>query len=151
MYKLDNKLASHLAVKQGVYYFVRRVPSDLVGYYRSTRVSYSLRTKSQRVANARARGATHKLEEYWYHLRLRDSPIPCSYLVLDNSKQNDEGLGPTLSEALELYLKLKGQGKSVTFHQAAIRACSYLTAICNDKRLGLYTRGDANSFSRFKV
>ena len=35
MYKLDNKLASHLAVKQGVYYFVRRVPSDLVGYYRS--------------------------------------------------------------------------------------------------------------------
>ncbi|MGY8697420.1 MAG: DUF6538 domain-containing protein [bacterium] len=35
---------SHLAVKQGVYYFVRRVPSDLVRYYRSTRVSYSLRT-----------------------------------------------------------------------------------------------------------
>jgi hypothetical protein len=58
VYKLDNKLASHLAVKQGVYYFVRRVPSDLVRYYRSTRVSYSLRTKSQRVANARARGAT---------------------------------------------------------------------------------------------
>ena len=104
MYKLDNKLASHLVVKQGVYYFVRRVPSDLVRYYRSTRVSYSLRTKSQRVANARAQGATHKLKEYWYHLRLRDSPIPCSYLVLDNSKQNDEELGPTLSEVLELLL-----------------------------------------------
>ena len=33
MYKLDNKLASHLAVKEGVIYFMRRVPSDLVGYY----------------------------------------------------------------------------------------------------------------------
>jgi integrase len=151
VYKLDNKLASHLAVKQGVYYFVRRVPSDLVRYYRSTRVSYSLRTKSQRVANARARGATHKLEEYWYHLRLRDSPIPCSYLVLDNMQRSNEELGPTLSEALELYLKLKGQGKSITFHQAATRACSYLTAICSDKRLGLYTRADANSFRDYLI
>ena len=50
-----------------------------------------------------------------------------------------------------MYLKLKGQGKSVTFHQAATRACSYLTAICNDKRLGAYTRADANSFRDYLI
>ena len=50
-----------------------------------------------------------------------------------------------------MYLKLKGQGKSVTFHQAAIRACSYLTAICDEKRLGAYTRADANSFRDYLI
>jgi len=71
--------------------------------------------------------------------------------VLDNMQRSNEELGPTLSEALELYLKLKGQGKSVTFHQAATRACSYLTTICNDKRLGAYTRADANSFRDYLI
>jgi hypothetical protein len=34
-------------LKRGVYYFVRRIPSDLQTFYRTDRVILSLRTKSQ--------------------------------------------------------------------------------------------------------
>ena len=33
-------------LKRGVYYFVRRIPSDLQTFYRTDRVTLSLRTKS---------------------------------------------------------------------------------------------------------
>jgi hypothetical protein len=40
----------HLCCRDGVYYFVRRVPSDVQKHYRATRVSMSLRTKSRAAA-----------------------------------------------------------------------------------------------------
>ena len=71
MYKQVYKLSSNLSVKLGIYYYVRRVPTDLVHHYKSTRISYSLRTQNLKVANSRSQSATFKLDEYWYHLRLQ--------------------------------------------------------------------------------
>ena len=100
------KSVSNLSVKYGIYYFVRRVPSDLVHHYKSTRISYSLRTRNLKVANSRSKSASHKLDEYWYHLRLQSSDIPSLHLVKDQSEpSNDEELGPKLTQALDTYSK----------------------------------------------
>jgi len=41
--------------KDGVFYFSRRIPKELKRHYSSARIAYSLRTKSPKVAEARAR------------------------------------------------------------------------------------------------
>ena len=48
MYKIDTP---HLYLRDGVYYFVRRVPIDIRSYYSSNRISMSLKTKSLATAN----------------------------------------------------------------------------------------------------
>ena len=48
MYKNDTP---HLYLRDGVYYFVRRVPVDIRSYYSSNRISMSLKTKSLATAN----------------------------------------------------------------------------------------------------
>ncbi|WPY96037.1 tyrosine-type recombinase/integrase [Limimaricola variabilis] len=52
----------------------------------------------------------------------------------------------SLSEAVVTYLRLKGDGKGVTFHRAAERAYGYLIDTCGDKPLTSYTKADANAF-----
>lgn len=51
-----------------------------------------------------------------------------------------------LSEAVAIYLQLKGKGRPVTFHRAAERACGYVIDACGDKHLDTYTKADANAF-----
>jgi hypothetical protein len=138
----------HVFVKEGIYYFTRRIPVDLRNHYSSEKIAYSLRTRSRSVAVARATNASCKLDEYWYHLRSQDAelpgrhllrhglarPGPCSTVTTDALK---------LSEAVVTYQRLKGQGKSPTFHRAAERACGYVIDICDDKPLQDYTKANA--------
>lgn len=44
-------------VKEGVFYFSRRIPKELRDHYTSPRIAYSWRTKSPKIAKARARKA----------------------------------------------------------------------------------------------
>ena len=48
MYKIDTL---HLYIRDGVYYFVTRIPVDIRSYYSSNRISMSLKTKSLATAN----------------------------------------------------------------------------------------------------
>jgi hypothetical protein len=52
----------------------------------------------------------------------------------------------TLSEAVSIYIRLKGKDRPITFHRAAERSCGYVIDTCGDKDLAAYTRADANSF-----
>ena len=45
---------------------------------------------------------------------------------------------PTLSEAMQLYLQLKGVGNAKTFHQAAMRNVGVVIDIVGDKPLALF-------------
>lgn len=51
-----------------------------------------------------------------------------------------------LFEAVEIYLTQKGQGRPVTFHRGAQRACGYVIDACGDKHLEVYTKADAHRF-----
>ena len=68
-------------VKDGVFYFSRRIPLELRQQYTSPRITYSLRTKSPRIAEARARKAADQLDEYWYHLRCQVTDLPGKHML----------------------------------------------------------------------
>lgn len=142
-------------VKAGVFYFSRRIPNELKRHYTSPRIAYSLRTKSSTIAEARAKRAAEQLDEYWYHLRCRDAALPGKHLLRLQQSSVAEAVVPSpavssssvlLSEAVRIYLQLKGKSRPATFHRAAERACGYVIDTCGDKHLEAYTKADANAF-----
>lgn len=141
-------------VKDGVFYFSRRIPQELRQHYTSPRIAYSLRTKSPRIAEARARRAADQLDEYWYHLRCQIKELPGKHMqrlkgatLPDGPEQQPASAASIkLSEAVSIYLQLKGRNRPVTFHRAAERACGYVIDACGDKDLQAYTKADANAF-----
>src|SRR6056297_783734 len=142
-------------VKEGIFYFSRRVPNELKSHYTSPRIAFSLRTRSPKIAEARARKAADQLDEYWYHLRCQDVQMPGKHMLRQpgsipaqpNIQAPDVSFSSVLlSEAVSVYLGLKGKGRSITFHRAAERSCGYVIDACGDKHLEAYTRADANAF-----
>ncbi|WP_371156977.1 DUF6538 domain-containing protein [Jannaschia sp. 2305UL9-9] len=147
----DNSVPFSLT-KNGIFYFERRVPTDLLKHYDTRKISYSLRTRSVRIAEARARRAADQLDGYWYHLRSKDADLPGKHRLRMRAAPN--GAAPeaplsdsvTLSEAVSVYLKQKGHGRPVTFHRAAERSCGYVIDVAGAKDLWAYTNKDANAF-----
>jgi integrase len=146
---------SYTFVKDGVYYFSRRIPKELKSHYLSPRIAYSLRTRSAKVAEARARRAADQLDEYWYHLRAQEVALPGKHMLRRKQKpgatltDNPPAVSPSavlLSEAVGIYMRHKGKGRPVTFHRAAERSCGYVIDACGDKHLDAYTKADANAF-----
>ena len=70
---------------------------------------------------------------------------PAVPTTVSEQKLQDEP-GITLSEAVAVYLRLKGANRPATFHRAAERSCGYVIDICGDKDITAYTRADANAF-----
>ena len=143
--------------KSGIYYFERRVPRDLLKHYSASKICYSLRTRSGPVALSRATRAAQQLDEYWYHLRIKDVDLPGRHLLLlqhsvggqahfDVRQEACADAAVPLSEAVSIYLKHKGKDRPVTFHRAAVRACGYVVDVCGDKDLTYYTKTDGNAF-----
>ncbi|WP_411351172.1 DUF6538 domain-containing protein [Leisingera aquaemixtae] len=132
---MENISRSYVFVKEGIFYFTRRVPADLRQHYSSGKISYSLRTRSRAVALSRANRAACKLDEYWYYLRTQDAELPGKHLLQHGlsrpspGQENDLSVTSdalTLSEAVLTYLRLKGQGRPETFCRAARRSCGYV-------------------------
>lgn len=142
-------------LKDGVFYFSRRIPKELKPLYTSPRIAYSLRTRSAKIAEARARRAADQLDEYWYHLRSSEVALPGKHMLRLQRKAGTSNAhhaldtsasSVRLSEALRIYLQHKGKGHPVTFHRAAERSCGYVIDACGDKHLDAYTKADANAF-----
>jgi len=143
--------------KNGIYYFERRIPSDLRGHYQASKISYSLRTRSAHLAASRAIRAGQQLDEYWYHLRIKNCDIPGRHRLRmlqtvsgpttwPSASDDSESSSVKLSEAVAIYLRLKGENRPVTFSRAAERACGYIIDVCADKDLLAYRKADATRF-----
>ena len=77
MYRVMYKDArQYVADRDGTFYYVRRVPHDVRQHYASSRISFSLRTKSHQSALRAAKSVTQRLEDYWLGLRLQQMDIP---------------------------------------------------------------------------
>ena len=101
--------ANHVLYRDGVYYYVRRVPYDLTSYYDVKRLCFSLKTKSLKAAIRTSKSVTQRLEDYWLGLRLQNMDIPAIQVVKSGSTHENDTL--LLSEACELYLGvLCGEG-----------------------------------------
>ena len=94
--------------KSVTYYFVRRVPKDIQEHYTSSRVVICLKTKRRDSALKASRSIAQRLEDYWLSLRLSKIDVPGLHLLRDKPISASVSSCETLSEALELYLRLKG-------------------------------------------
>ena len=131
--------------KRGIFYFSKRVPSDLRELYKVGRLTYSLKTKCPKTAEKQVRDALHKLELYWNKVRM-DKELPCSQFLVSATNNQSNDLSIKFTKAAHLYLELKGKNKGVTFYNSVQRATRYIISSIGDKDLASYTRANANSF-----
>ncbi|MDB2532181.1 tyrosine-type recombinase/integrase [Alphaproteobacteria bacterium] len=136
--------ANHVLYRDGVYYYVRRVPYDLTSYYDVKRLCFSLKTKSLKAAIRTSKSVTQRLEDYWLGLRLQNMDIPAIQLVRASDEANDATL--RLSQACELYLRLKGVGKDKVFIRTANRNTQYVTKLLGDRPISSYSSNEAAKF-----
>ena len=94
-------LPTYLERRDGVYYFVRRIPSDVRKHYHRNRIRQSLRTKSEARAARMVSSMSQRLEDYWLGLRLQDFDVPSTELVRA-ADSNQPSCGFELADALDL-------------------------------------------------
>ena len=112
--KLLTKTIPHTFIRNGYYYFSRRVPSDLRDHYSYHRIVQGLRTASPQKAKVQASITSAKLEAYWNQVRLAKSDVSGMSLVRDTSSgslkvdtKQPQSDCPSLLDALEVYLEQK--------------------------------------------
>ena len=159
--RLLTKPVPYTFVRGGYYYFTRRVPADLRQHYNYPRIVQGLRTSSPQEAKLQAKIEAAKLDAYWMQMRLAKSEVLGLSLIRDgmdvpavksSNVPSDRSLeGPTLLDALNVYLEQKGNGKAKSFRQSAERACGYVIENCGNKPLAAYTRQDALVFRDWLV
>ena len=95
MHKMMYTNASqYVSNRDGIFYYIRRVPHDERQHYASARISFSLRTKSKQHAFRTASSVTQRLEDYWLGLRLQQMDIPAIHLVKADDVTNNSPLLP---------------------------------------------------------
>jgi len=146
---LATKSNSYTFQKSGIWYFSRRVPTDLRRHYRTGRIAYSLRTKSIRDARVRAMNDAAKLDRHWHILQISSDDLPGKHLLADAVQEPAAEASiddHSFKAAVVVYLRLKGNDRPPTFEAAVKRSCGYLIDCCGMKDLHDYVRSDATKF-----
>ena len=134
--------SQYVSNRGGIFYYVRRVPHDVRQHYASSRISFSLRTKSQRCALRTAGSVTQRLEDYWLGLRLQQMDIPAIHLVKAGDLEDDS---PLLLDAVEMYLNTKGKTDK-TFVRTARRNAAYVSKVLGNRPITSYATSEAAKF-----
>jgi integrase len=137
-------VANHVMKRDGRYYYVRHIPKDLTQHYTIQRLCFSLKTNSDSTAIRYSKSITQRLDDYWFGIRLKNMDVPSADKVKFDNVINDDT--PKISEALELYLKLKGLGKDKTFIRTANRNVKYVIKVLGNKSLKSYSSSDGAKF-----
>ena len=140
------RVAHYLWLKGDTYYFNRRVPKDMQGHYKTSRIVICLKTTRKDSAVRSAKSIAQRLEDYWLSLRLSKIDVPGLHLLRDKPVSASVSSCETLSEALELYLRLKGVGKDKVFHRGAERNVQSVIDVLGDRPLDEYVSSDAAAY-----
>ena len=134
----------YLTTRNGIYYFQRRVPKDVRSHYKSYSIAFSLKTRIRKIALRAASTLSFQLDEYWMTLWVNQlASIHCKKL---QTSFNNTSSGTTFSDAKDLYLKLKGQGKGESFVAYSERNFGYLVEAVGNKDLIDYKPADGGLF-----
>ncbi len=107
MYRVMYKdAAQYVSRRNNIYYCVRRVPLDVRQHYKSSRISFSLKTKLLNAALRTAHSVSQRPEDYWLGLRLKQIDRPTIQLV-QLGTTNDTS--PSIMETVVLYLSINGK------------------------------------------
>lgn len=143
---------TYLIRRNEIYYFSRRVPSDLQTRFNQERVTISLRTRSFLKAEKFAEALFDRLERYWDGLRLeifhtKELGLP---LAASRSVERTNRI-ISLDDAVANYLKLKSGGRSQTFFQATTRAIDYLKQSTSVNQIDHFGPKHASAFRDFLI
>ncbi len=164
MTKLQTKFIRHTFIREGRFYFSRRVPADLHDHYKVDRIVRALGTSSFAEAKKLAASATTQLDAYWANIRLtrmdaighdlRVQDVELGVLPASPSAGIPTAIATpaiAVTDARDFYLNLKGKDRPPTFKAAADRATGYLVEVCGDKPINIYSRADALRLRDFLV
>ena len=143
---------AYLIRRDGIYYFSRRVPSDLQTRFNKGRVTISLQTRSFKKAEKSAEALSDRLERYWDGLRLEifhTKELGLSLVESSRAKKTDHAI--SLDTAVKTYLKLKSDGRSQTFFQATSRAVDYLKQSTAVEQIDEFNPKHASAFRDFLI
>lgn len=79
------RAAQYLWLKGNIYFFNRRVPKDMQGYYESCRINICFKATRQDTAARSAESIAHRLDDYWLSLRLANIDAPVLHLLRDRT------------------------------------------------------------------
>ena len=105
--------STYLYQKRGFYYFSKRVPKELHHCHAKHRIVLTLNTRSRIKALKYAQVIYQRLDERWLPMRLDALGLGC---MIANDVRAAAADAPTLSEAVQQYLQLKGIGKALLHH-----------------------------------
>ena len=133
--------------RKETYYFSRAIPSDLLHRCNKRKIEVSLRTKSEAKAAKSAAALSDRLQRYWDGLRME---MICSrelgLRVAPDSKATISAKDFSTTEALALYHRLKGGGKTKLFLESSERSMRYLTDCLGHNDLAVIEMSDAGRF-----
>ena len=92
------------------FYYVRHITSDLTHHYSVQTICLSVKTKSDSTTIRYSKSITQRLDDYWFGMRLKNMNVPAGDKIKLAGAINDDNT-PKISDALDLYLRLKGVGK----------------------------------------
>ena len=137
----------YLYCRNGIFYFTRNVPSDLKGRFNKNRVVVSLHTRSEVRAQKAASALSDRLERYFESLRLER--FHSQELGLKFGGVPDapiDSVDTNISDALELYIRLKGAGRDHLFAKTSTRNVGYLIECIGDFGLSSIKPVNAGQF-----
>ena len=126
--QLTKKCPKYTYRKDGVYYFSKAVPKDLLDLYRKPRIVKCLGTRSPQSAQFVAKAMLAKLEDYWLGVRLKRMEVPAAELLVHARSAYSSEL-PLMSDALDAYVQIKGPDKSKLFAPHAKRNVTQLVLV----------------------
>ena len=130
--------------REDMFYYVRHIPTDLANHYSVKRLCFSLKTKSLGYAIRASKSVSQRLEDYWFGIRFKRMDIPAIDSVRKDDSESNES--PTILDGLDLYIKLKGQGKDKVFFRTATRNIEYVTKVLGNKSIKSYSSSDGAKF-----
>ena len=136
--------------RNDTYYFSRAVPSDLRHRFNKKKIEVSLRTKSEAKAAKSAAALSDRLERYWDSLRMemiysRELGIS----VVPDKAYNASTTDVSLPDALGIYQRLKGIGKTKLFFESSERSIRYLIECVGHDNITSLGQSDAGRFRDF--
>jgi integrase len=129
------------------FYFSRAIPSDLLHRFNKRKIEVSLRTKSEAKAARSAAALSDRLERYWDSLRMEMIySRELGLRVAPDAKTTASATSFSMTEALALYHRLKGSGKTKLFFESSERSMRYLTDCLGHDDLAVLEVSDAGRF-----
>ena len=133
--------------RNDTFYFSRSIPSDLQHHFKKRKIEVSLRTKSESKASKSAAVLSDRIERYWDSLRMEMIySRELGMRVVPDGETTIISKSFSITEALALYHRLKGNGKTKLFFESSERSIRYLTDCLGHDDLAAIEISDAGRF-----